>query len=230
MDRSAWVLIALGSLASVTATPVLAAETGFYFSAAVGRAQENPGASLGVILGNSQVTLHVDPDRVDVDSNDVAWSAALGYRINPYVAAEVEYLDLGTTKYFEQYTYEEPPPLGPLPVRFTRRYSSKVTGPALSVLGSVPLSNGFEVFLRAGAFFLDRKVDVGPSEGLLTTGGRSGHTSGSTVWLGGAGATWSFASRWTLRAEYQRTGEVDSTFLAVGADTERMSLGLLFRF
>ena len=46
---------------------------------------------------------HVDPDRVDVDESDVAWSVAVGYRINPYLAAEVEYIDFGTTDIAEHY-------------------------------------------------------------------------------------------------------------------------------
>ncbi|MBX5461531.1 MAG: hypothetical protein IRZ28_10640 [Steroidobacteraceae bacterium] len=59
--------------------------------------------------------------------------------------------------------------------------------------------------------------------------GTDSDTFGSTVWLGGAGAAWSFASRWTVRAEYQRTGKTDATFMTAGADVERVSLSLLFR-
>jgi hypothetical protein len=49
------------------------------------------------------------------------------------------------------------------------------------------------------------------------------------VWLGGAGLGWSFANRWTIRAEYQRTGRLEESFLAGETELERMALSLLFR-
>lgn len=218
MDCKVWVLIASGSLASTIAAPVLAADPGFYFSAAVGRAEEHPGASPGATFIGSTGIMLFEPDRVDVDTGDVAWSATVGYRINRYVAVEVEYMHLGTTKTSEHYSYDATPQFPSTPAEITLTYSSKVTGPALSVLGSVPFSNGFDVFVRAGVFFLDRDVQRGPGS----------DTFGSTVWLGGAGASWSFASRWTVRAEYQRTGKADAAS-AADTDLERVSLSVLYR-
>jgi hypothetical protein len=40
---------------------------------------------------------------------------------------------------------------------------------------------------------------------------------------------WSFANRWEIRAEYQRTGELDSSLLAGESELERVSLSVLFR-
>jgi hypothetical protein len=233
MNRTAWMSIALGSLTSIAAAPALAAETGFYFSAGAGRAEENPGQSIGtnIAIGFPPIGIqHIDPDRVDVDGSDLAWSATVGYRLNRYVAAEVAYMDFGTTDYSEHYSFSLPPftpfptfaPLPSLPTELTRTYSSKVAGPALSMLGSLPVGNEFDVYLRAGVLFADRKVRMPQSIGL------NGDTFGSTVWLGGVGVDWSFASRWTLRAEYQRTGKLDATFLAGDADLDRASLSVLF--
>jgi opacity protein-like surface antigen len=199
----------------------MAAEPGFYFSAALGQAEEDP-ESIGsnVALGFPPIAIvHLEPDRVDVDESDVAWSVAVGYRINPYVAAEVEYIDFGTTDISEHYTV---PPAPPLPTEFTRRYSSKVTGPALSLLGSVPVGTGFDVFLRAGVLFADRELEFAQSVGL-------DDAFASTLWLAGAGVDWSFARRWAIRAEYQRTGKFEETFLAGETELERMSLSVLFR-
>lgn len=221
MDCKRWVLIASGSLVAMGATPVIAAEPGFYVAATVGHAEENPGASDGiaVIPAPFGSITQVFPERVEVDSGDVAWGAAIGYRINRYVAAKVEYMDLGTATVSEDYFLAAPGPFFPPGLlQFTRRYTSKISGPALSVLGSLPLGDSFDLFLRGGVFFADRKI-----------GGADGNTFGDTVWLGGVGASWSFASRWTLRAEYQRTGETDSHAFAAATDTERASLSILFR-
>jgi opacity protein-like surface antigen len=224
MNRTAWISIVCGSLTSIAAVPVLAAETGFYFSAGAGHAEENPGKSLGTNIATGfppSSIQHIDPDRVDVDGSDVAWSAAVGYRFNPHVAAEVAYMDFGTTDISEHYRFSSSPI--PFVGEFIRTYSSKVTGPALSVLGSLPVGSGFDVFLRAGVLFADRKLELSQSIGLGAT------TFGSKVWLAGVGVDWSFASRWAIRAEYQRTGKLDATFLAGETDLEQASLSVLFR-
>jgi hypothetical protein len=224
MNRTVWISIVSMSFASITAAPALTAETGFYFTAGAGPAEENP-KSIGtnIAVGFPPIGIqHVDPDRVDVDDSEVAWSTAVGYRFNPHLAAEVAYMDFGTADISERYVLS-PPPLPFFPNELTRTYSSKVTGPALSVLGSVPVGKGFAVFLRAGVLFADRELDIAQSIGLDET------TFGSTVWLGGAGMDWSFASRWAIRAEYQRTGNLDTTFLAGDTDLERLSLSVLFK-
>ena len=223
MNRTTRILIA-AALTSVFTVPALAAEPGFYFSASVGRAEEDPesiGTNFAVGFPPTGIT-HIDPTRVDVDDSDVAWGVAVGYRINPYVAAEVEYLDFGTSHISEQYNI----PFTGLPVtsvNFTRGYSSHVKGPALTALGSLPLGKSWDVFLRAGVLFADREVDIGPAIGL------SKNTFGSTVFLGGAGVDWSFTSGWAVRAEYQRTGKLDTSFSAGGTDLEGVSLSVLYK-
>jgi hypothetical protein len=152
----------------------------------------------------------------------VAWSIAVGYQVNPYFAAEVEYIDFSTTDISEHYDLS---PIFPFSSDFTHEYSSKVTGPAFSMLGSVPVGKRVDVFLRAGVLFADRVVEFSPvagSDGL-------DEKFGSTVWLAGVGVDWSFANRWAIRAEYQRTGKLEETFLAGETELERMSLSALFR-
>ncbi len=223
MNRKTWILIASATLTSISATPALAADPGFYLTVAVGQAEEDP-RSIGtnIAFGFPPTAIqHIDPDRVDVDESGVAWSVAMGYRLNPYVAVEVEYMDFGTTDISEHYDLG-PPVIPPFPSEFTRMYSSKVTGPALSLLGSVPVGKGFDMFLRAGVLFADRELEFAQSVGL-------DDTFGSTVWLAGAGVNWSFASRWAIRAEYQRTGKLEETFLAGETEMEQMSFSVLFR-
>ena len=131
-------------------------------------------------------------------------------------------MDFGKTDINEQYNI----PVTVVPftsVNFTRTYSSHVKGPALTVLGSMPLGKSWDVFLRAGVLFADREIDIGPAIGF------SKNTFGSTVFLGGAGVDWSFSSGWAVRAEYQRTGKLDSSFVAGSTELERVSLSVLYR-
>jgi opacity protein-like surface antigen len=225
MNRTTRILIA-AALPFFATFPAHAAEPGFYFSASVGHAEEDPksiGANFGIGIGLPPTNIqHIDPSSVDVDDSDVAWGLAVGYRINPHVAAEVEYMDFGTSHITEQYKIPLPGVVLS-PATLTRTYSSHVKGPALTMLGSMPLGKSWDVFVRAGVLFADREIDIGPVIGL------GKNTFGSTVFLGGAGADWSFSSGWALRAEYQRTGKLDSSFSAGGTELERVSLSVLYK-
>src|SRR5262249_18221486 len=140
MNRTTRILIAATPLTSIVTAPALAAEPGFYLSANLGRGEESPGKSIGTNFAFGFPTAgiqHIDPSRVDVDKGATAWGVGVGYRVNRYVAAEVEYIDFGTTDISEHYNLSTPP-VPPFPVDFTHTYSSRVEGPALSVLGCVP--------------------------------------------------------------------------------------------
>jgi opacity protein-like surface antigen len=85
----------------------------------------------------------------------------------------------------------------------------------------MPLGRQFEVFLRAGVLFADRKLQMAQFDQV-------DETFGSTVWLGGVGVNWALASRWAVRAEYQQTGKFDETLLAGESELRRMALSVLF--
>jgi opacity protein-like surface antigen len=209
----------------MAATPAPAAETGFYLTAGAGRAEEDPGKSNGINISFGLPPAgirHIEPDSVEVDSGDVAWSIGAGYKFTKHFAAELEYLDLGTTDYTERYTFDSPFPVdsGVL----THNYSSSMTGLSVSALGLLPVGKGFELFLRGGALFADREVQIPLALGS------GDNTFGDTVWLAGAGVDWNLNDRWALRAEYQRTGEFESTLSAGEAAAESLSLRVRFGF
>jgi len=223
MNRTTGIVAAAVVFSSIASAPVRAAETGFYISAGLGRAEEDPGKSNGAnfSIGFPPAGIvHLEPDRVDVDGGDTAWSVGVGYKFSRYVAAEVEYLDFGTSEIAEHYSLDVPP----LPDEITLNYSSTLTGPAISVLGSLPIGKGFEVYLRAGAFFADREFLI-----LLPTEAGS-TTYGDTIWLGGAGVDWSFADRWAIRAEYLRSDDFGATFASGETAAESVLLRLRYKF
>jgi opacity protein-like surface antigen len=200
-----------------------AGEPGFYLTATGGMGNETP-KSNGTNFGNSLGVIHVDPDQIEVNDGSFAWGVGLGYRINDFLAAEVEYADFGNTDVSEHYTV---PNLGPIPfpAEFDLGYSSRITGPVLSILGTLPVGGSFELFLRGGALFASREF----SQGQFSFGGQD-QKFASTVWLAGAGANWSFAERWGVRAEYQRTGTLDETLITGDTRVTRISLSALYRF
>lgn len=224
MIRTKWSSIVACSVLCLLATHVPASEPGFYAIATGGTGDEDPKTN-GLNFGNSQGIIHVDPDQVEVNDGSLAWGVGLGYRINRYLAGEVEYADFGTTDVHEHYSIPNAGPI-PFPTEFDLVYSSKVTGPVLSVLGTLPLGQNFEVFLRGGALFANREYSLG---GQLMFGGQDQNFA-STVWLAGAGATWSFAQRWGVRAEYQQSGSLEKTLATGETRVKRISLSALYRF
>ncbi len=222
--RVTWGSIVASSIFCLLAGQAQASEPGFYLIATGGSGDENP-KSNGINFSNSQGIIHVDPDQVEVNDGSFTWGVGLGYRINRYLAGEVEYADFGTTDVHEHYTLPNGGPI-PFPTEFDRVYSSNVTGPVLSILGTLPLSQSFDLFLRGGALFASREYSLG---GQNMFGGQD-QKFASTVLVVGAGATWSFAQRWGLRAEYQQSGSLDETLVTGETRVKRISLSALYRF
>jgi opacity protein-like surface antigen len=224
VTRGKWSSIVASSFICLLASGAQAGEPGFYLVATAGTGEENPKSS-GTNFGSFEGIIHVDPDRVVVNDGSFAWGVGLGYRINDYLAGEVEYADFGTTDVREHYTVPNSVPI-PFPAEFDLAYSSNVTGPVLSVLGTLPVRQNLELFLRGGALFASREYKVG---GQVSFGGQDLKFA-STVWVAGAGASWSFAERWGVRAEYQQTGSLDKTLISGGTKVKRIALSALYRF
>lgn len=221
VPRMNWKLMVAASL--LLAGFAHAGEPGFYLTATGGQGDENP-KSIGANFANSEGVFHADPDQIEVDDGSFAWGVGIGYRINDYLAGELEYADFGATDVNEHYTM---PDQGiPFPPEFDLAYTSTISGPVISLLGTLPLGQNFELFLRGGALFSSREFSRG---GGLAFSGQA-QKFASTVWLAGAGATWSFAERWGVRAEYQRTGDIDETLITGATRVTRISLSALYRF
>lgn len=124
---AAAILIALGT------TPVLAEnDSGPYVGAGVGR--------FNVEIDNVGDV----PDTVgSFDADDTTFRAFAGWRFNPYLAVELDYLDLGNPEdNIDQ-----------------QRVNADVNGIAPYVVGTLPVGP-VELFAKAGYLFYDVKVDV----------------------------------------------------------------------
>jgi len=218
--------LAAAALVFALARAADAATPGFYVTATAGSSTEDP-KSIGINFGDLQGNIvHTDPNRIEVDDGSLAWGVGLGYRINDYLSGEIEYADFGKTDVHEHYTA---PILGPIPLPgdFVASYSSKITGPALSLIGTVPVGKSFELFARGGVLFASREHEI---TGALVFNGANDQKFADTVWLAGAGASWSFAKRWGVRAEYQQTGNLQKTLLTGSTRVKRVALSAIYRF
>lgn len=116
-------------------------------TAASARADEERGFYVGAGVGEYNVKVNdiddVGPVVGDFDSDDTSFKVFGGYRLNPYIAFELDYIDLGQPE----------ANVAGFPIQ------TKTDGFAPYVVGTLPLGI-FELFAKAGYLFYDVDVDV----------------------------------------------------------------------
>lgn len=126
-------LLVACAIGLVGATPALADnERGFYAGAGVGE--------YNVTIDDID---DVGPIVDDFDSDDTSFKVFAGYRLNPYFAVELDYIDLGKPEAI----------VSGFPIQ------AKTDGFAPYVVGTLPLGI-FELFAKAGYLFYDVDVDI----------------------------------------------------------------------
>jgi len=159
--------------------------------AAAAHAQE-PQDARGFYLGGGlgQFNAGIDdvdqiPDTVDRwKDNDTAYKIFGGYRLNRFLAFELDYVNLGK-------------PSGQVVPGFN--VDSAVDGFAPYAVGSIPLGDYFEVYGRAGYYFYDATTATSDT---LDNHVKLKEDSQSFVYGGGVGLK--LGEKFHLRAEYER--------------------------
>lgn len=236
-------------LISLTCEIAEAAEPGFYVGAAGGRSEQRLDKQAGVgpiviadlpdfdpfpafpivrppIDGNPAFFIPALPAGTTADETDVGWNFALGYRVNKYLAAELSYVDAGEASLTERYA--TPPPYAMPDV--LRTYTVNSRGPAVSVLGSLPLSERWELFLRGGVLFAKQEVEsrtIIESPNAIN-GPPIDRDYSDEVFTVGAGVQWAFLPRWTARLEYQRSDNLQSNDIMGESRLDQAALSVLF--
>ena len=127
------------------------------------------------------------------DSNDNAWKLFAGWRLNPYVAVEGAYINLGNPG--EKFTA----------TGSNGTYKVHVTGFAPSLVVALPLGP-VEIFAKGGYYFYDVKLNV-DVQSAGSAGVQSSHSR--TDFLYGAGAGITFMDHLHVRGEYERIDIAD---------------------
>lgn len=205
--------------------------SGFYVGAALGRVHQDadPGTPPVIVITSGPCFFSAIPEQLasfSIASSQSSWQGMLGYRISPHWAAEFAYVHTGAAQVRASYTWPVLPPPVTAPVALgptTLEIASEVHGPSLSGLAILPVSRRWELFLRGGMWFADRKV----TEFYLTTPYE--RVDGTETWLSGVGADWRATSNWSVRLEYQRSGNLKAVDpLGVGKVSEA-SVGVTWR-
>jgi OOP family OmpA-OmpF porin len=167
----------------------------FASSPSVFAQDDNPsGPYVGGAYGQFNVTiddLEGLSDAVgDLDTDDGAWKVFFGWRINPFISLEVDYIDLGN-------------PRGNFDASGSDgQYKTELAGAAGYVIGTLPLGI-FELSGKVGYYFHDVEIDVdfdnvGSGNGDVFDSDESGE---ALVYGVGAGVT--LIDRLNVKLEYE---------------------------
>lgn len=161
-----------------------------------------------------------------LDDNDTTWSIFGGFRINPYIAFEAGYLDLGSPSYRADVLFEPfniPPAIDAfMDIEFS------ATGFTTAFVGSLPLGEMFDLHARLGVFFSETEVEfrVGDSEGSE----RDSISGSDTDIFYGAGGAMHFGPSWSVTLDYQLYKDVGNDDDTGEADVDSVTLGAIYRF
>jgi len=213
MSKKRAAAAALTIFSLVSAASAMAAERGFYIGASGGQSSADYDVDFDLILQDV-----IFPVRSSsVDKEDTGFAIFGGYRFFRYLAVEAGYLDLGKLSY----TATGLPNVAPGP--FTLGIDIETKGATGSVLGSLPLSDRFELFGRAGFLFADTKI----SATLASGGFRDSVSESDNINYAelGIGAAFDVHDRLTLRLEYRYFEDLDNEENSL----DYTSLGVVYR-
>ncbi len=164
--------LALAAFGAASAAQAMDNEAGFYAGGGVG--------SFDVQIDDFD---DVD-DTIDrYDSDDTAWKAFVGWRMNPYLAFEAAYVNLGSP---DDEVFPD------------TNVTVETDGFAPYVVGTLPIGDWFEVFAKAGYYWYSTDVRVSSPFGSV-----SDDDSDSTfTWSAGLGVN--IFERVNIRLEYEQ--------------------------
>lgn len=196
--------------------------------AGTARAADDMGPYIGASIGRSHLT--AGGDRIDrafnaqglttstaLDRNDTAYALTLGYRVNPYLAVETNYVDFG--KYSLNSAVSAP-------AADTLRGRFKADGFDLVAVGILPLEGGFSAYGKLGALWSKAKLDAA-STGAVSVSNTSHSNTGATFGLGlgyDLNRNVSTSLEWN---RYDHVGEASSTGRT---NFDLYSVGIKYRF
>lgn len=188
----------------ITATLAVAA---LAFAAGAGAQENEQGFYAGAGVGSFNLDID-NPDDVEetidrYSSDDTAWKAFVGWRMNPYLAFEAAYVNLGSPD----------DTIAP-----DTQLTVETDGFAPYVVGTLPIGDWFEVFAKAGYYWYDVTARVSSPLGTA----RDSTSDEAFTWTAGVGVN--LFEHVNVRLEYEQF-DIDDT-----DDSNALWLTGAFRF
>ena len=180
------------TLLSITSA-ALAAETGFYVGAGVGQTDANLTGEIHKPLVDEGFSVL----GLSLNDTDTGWKLFSGYVLNPYLAAELSYVDLGQTG--AEITIG-----GGAPGRINT--TMDMSGVNLGLKLNYPFDEDFLAFAKLGAFIWNAEATARAD--LSTGSGSSNQKDNGVDFSYGLGISYAFTDHVSLRGDwdYYRLG------------------------
>lgn len=232
-------LSVLTAVIGATAVAPTLAETGFYAGLTVGQSRfhqtKGDGDAMAVAAwGSGPDSFTYDIDSSSINNNDIAFSAVVGYRFMPEFSIEATYTDLGDSRYRSAGTLHFNP--RPFTTTGIADITTHAKGPTLAALGTLPLSNNWEIYGKAGLMFSRVKLDFDfdmancPCGPIPSTASHTSVVSNTVDPLVGVGAAWHVTNRVRLRAEYTRFIDVGDKNKTTETNIDLIHFGVMYSF
>jgi hypothetical protein len=192
-----------------------ARELNSYNTGYLDRQYASQAASLGDSLGLTNRSVH---------RFNWVWWGDVGYFFSPYIALDAAYFHLGELR------YKSAGLLNVGGVEDATATSAEITsrGPALSVLGRVPLTESFEADVRLGDYFGKTNfydhIDVAGGSGVTRV------SKTTSALLAGVGAAYTFGGHWSVRLDYLRVNKTGDSKATGTFSVNLASAGVSFFF
>jgi len=152
------------------------------------------------------------------------WSADIGYMISRYLSVEGSYLDLGTLRYFARGT--ETSSFNSTSIAGNLNISSR--GPALALVGVLPMTNDWSVNARVGAY--ESKTKTAYRFAFSSSANVGSEAESSTTPVVGAGTTYVLGAHWVLRLDYLYLDQIKEKLLAKSFNVNLVTAGVAYAF
>jgi opacity protein-like surface antigen len=156
-----------------------------------------------------------------LEDSDTGFGVIAGFRLTPYVAIEASYMDLGAAEYRLDGLANLGSTFGV--VAFEGGADIEVSGPAVALVGIIPVSETIELYGKAGMFFSETDFTV-----FFDSIAESASFSSEEI-LYGVGMAWNLNPNWSLRLDFQRFADVGEEDELGEANIDQFSLGVLYR-
>lgn len=157
------------------------------FAAGAGAQENGQGFYAGAGVGSYNLDIDNPDDVVDTidrySSDDTAWKAFFGWRMNPYLAFEAAYVNLGSPDDV---------------IAPDTRLTVETDGFAPYVVGTLPIGDWFEAFAKAGYYWYDVTTRVSSPLGVA----RDSTSDETFTWTAGVGVN--LFEHVNLRLEYEQ--------------------------
>ncbi len=225
-----WALAPAIAASCIISSTALADDGGFYVGGTVGRvittySHNDLDAQIDAAFGGSDGGFTLNS--TEYRKSHFAWSGNIGYMFSPNLGIEASYFNLGSLNYSAAGSLASSNPANAAS-EVNVDVTLKSSGPALAVVGVLPMSNIWSVNARLGAYEGKTKTSFVSTVDTDTTSGQESDKSTSV--LGGVGATVAVTNFLLLRVDYLRIQRLKDNLFERTFNVNLVTAGVEFAF